>query len=89
MRKLFLIAASFFIAGGAYADIGIKTPEEKVYTLDRDSILLEGERIHFATFDANDTEQYNKDNCLSTADLIMKLPNLQEKYWCENGYYKR
>lgn len=75
-------------ASMAYAGIGFKTSEDKVYTLYRNSAILSDARIHFATFDADDSESYNKENCEKTSKLIMTVPSLKVKYWCEKSYFK-
>jgi hypothetical protein len=59
------------------------------YTLYRGSPVIENARIHVATFDANEKEGYNMENCQITADLFMKKQGVTVKYWCEKGIYKK
>lgn len=35
-----------------------------VYTLYRNSLVMENARLHVATFDSTDGEKYNSENCL-------------------------
>lgn len=62
--------------------------EDRVYTLYRDSDIIENARIHVATFDADEKERYNKVNCKSVCELFKSYSDIVE-YWCEKGYYKK
>jgi hypothetical protein len=62
---------------------------DDVYTLYRDSAVRNSQtRIHIATFDSADGEDYNKTNCFIAADLFQKQPGVSVRYWCEKGRYK-
>jgi hypothetical protein len=45
-------------------------------------------RIHVATFDSNDGDEYNRENCQTTMDLFQSQPNVKVRYWCEKGRYR-
>jgi hypothetical protein len=62
---------------------------DELYTLYRGSPTLENARIHIATFDANEKESYNMENCQIAAELFQKQQGVTVKYWCEKGSYKK
>lgn len=62
---------------------------KNTYTLYRSSIFESEMRIHMATFDADDSEKYNLENCQTAADLFQKQPGVAVKYWCEKGNFKK
>lgn len=93
MNKKIVIIVQLAFSATAYAGSDSKKYEEKFYTLYRDSAIIENSRIHFATFNSNESESFNKRNCEDTAVLINNLPdlgisNLGAKYWCEKGYFR-
>lgn len=63
--------------------------DDGTYTLYRNSTLEPSMRIHFATFDAADGENYNQENCNLTKDLIDKTNNNITRFWCEKGLYRK
>lgn len=89
MKRIIFIFAGLLITSVTFADVGIRASEGKVYTLYRNSVMMVNQRIHFATFDADERESFNKDNCQQTSQLIMSLPAVKAKYWCEKGYFKK
>ena len=60
-----------------------------VYSLYRSSVFQDIARIHVATFDANEPGNYNRDNCMSAADLFAAQPGVTVRYWCEKGRPKK
>lgn len=77
------------VAGAAYgANIGANVAN--TYTLYRGSLLVPGMRVQVATFDVNDplTSNYNQENCEHIADVLMKEPGNNVKFWCEKGRVK-
>lgn len=60
-----------------------------VYTLYRNSSLSEEARIHVATFDANEEETYNRENCQLVSELFTKQPGVKSRFWCEKGRYRK
>jgi hypothetical protein len=69
----------------AFADNG------NIYTLYRTSPVSGNSisRIHIATFDADEGEEYNRENCFTAADLFMNRLGVVVRYWCEKGRYKK
>jgi hypothetical protein len=59
-----------------------------VYTLYRTSLVDES-RVHVATFDADERESYNSENCEITAELFKSQPDVKSRYWCEKGSFKK
>lgn len=57
------------------------------YTLYRDSTLA-SMRIHVATFDAAEGDDYNQTNCQIAANLFSSQPGVSIRYWCEPGKYR-
>lgn len=45
-------------------------------------------RIHIATSDADQNEEYNRENCQLAADLFKRQPGVTVKFWCEKGRYR-
>jgi hypothetical protein len=81
MRFLVAIIVVLFAApASAQTDGGI-------YTLYRNSVLDASMRIHIATFDAEEGEDYNAENCNIAADLFQRQPDVETRFWCEPGRY--
>lgn len=66
------------------------------YTLYRDGasnsqlgVDLSAMRIHVASFDASESEDYNLDNCQTAQQLFQSQPGVTVRYWCEKGRYKK
>jgi len=66
-----------------------RAPDDRVYTLYRNSVAVENARHHVATFDADEEESYNKENCETAAQLFQSQPGVKTKFWCEKGFYKK
>ena len=62
--------------------------DANTYTLYRQSAAGGDARVHMATFDADEREAYNRDNCDIAARLFMAQPGVSVKYWCEKGRYR-
>lgn len=83
MKKLLIsIAISILLVGCGSDDI---------YTLYRSSATLGGgtSRIHVATFDADEGQRYNMENCEVAMELFKSQPGVTVKYWCEKGRFKK
>lgn len=65
-----------------------KAPAIDVYTLYRSSPVDSAMRVHWATFDANQSDGYNQENCLAGAEAMMAIPGVTVRYWCEKGRYR-
>ena len=80
MEKSILAVAGTAFIMSACADSG------ETYTLYRGSIVG-NMRIHIATFDTAEGNDYNQTNCQIAADLFEKQPGVSVRYWCELGKY--
>lgn len=72
-----LAALSLACCGGSAA----------TYTLYRNSVLNEGARLHVATFNADEGEAYNRENCAEAARLFQARADVKTKFWCEKGLF--
>ncbi len=61
------------------------------YTLYRNSARPNGAtaRLHVATFDADDGEDYNRGNCEVARGLFQQQPGVTVRFWCERGRYRK
>ena len=57
------------------------------YTLYRHSFTATS-RIHIATFDADESGEYNQENCQIAAELFANQPGVTVRYWCEKGRFR-
>jgi hypothetical protein len=64
---------------------------DSTYTLYRDSVTEGGSamRIHVATFDAANGEDYNRENCEVAQQLFSAQEGVKTRFWCEKGRYRR
>jgi hypothetical protein len=60
----------------------------RTYTLYRSSVTSETLRMHVASFDTADGEDYNRENCFLTRDLYAAQPGVIVRYWCELGRFR-
>jgi hypothetical protein len=51
-----------------------------VYTLYRNSVVIENARLHVATFDTADGEPYNSENCQAARDLFQQQPGVKTRF---------
>lgn len=63
--------------------------ESNVYTLYRSSIVDTDLRVHIASFNTDEKESYNKENCFLAASLFQDQPFVETKFWCEKGKYEK
>jgi hypothetical protein len=63
--------------------------DRSVFTLYRSSTTDEKMRIHVATFDASEKEEYNRENCGQSQLLFQNQPGVKTKFWCEKGRFKK
>lgn len=63
-------------------------PDYGIYTLYRESMTPQRQRIHVATFDAAEGENYNRENCSTARDLFANQPGVRVRYWCERGRFR-
>ena len=79
MKKMIILISLFLQA----------CSESSSYTLYRNSIADEFERIHIASFNAKEGEKYNQENCDIAKDLFQKQEGVLTKFWCEKGAFKK
>lgn len=79
MKKTILIISIFLAA----------CSQNESYTLYRNSVLDEFERIHVASFNAKEGEKYNQENCDIAKDLFQKQEGVVTKFWCEKGVFNK
>jgi hypothetical protein len=63
--------------------------DDVTYTLYRSSPVDPNMRLHIASFDASQKEEYNSGNCDIAANLFRAQPGVTVKYWCEKGRYRK
>jgi hypothetical protein len=80
--KITLIFCLLFLSACSQSD-------SNTYTLYRNSIADEFERIHIATFNASEDEKYNQENCDIAKGLFQKQDGVLTKFWCEKGKFKK
>lgn len=62
----------------------------QTYTLYRNSVVNDSLRVHVATFDAGESEIYNRDICNEVSALMhAKSGPVKLRYWCEKGRYRK
>lgn len=63
--------------------------ENTSYTLYRDSIAYADARIHVATFDTDDGNEYNQENCKLGSKLYQNQNAVKTAFWCEKGFFRK
>ncbi len=86
MRQRSLYAAAFVALTGCSVGTGA---DDRIFTLYRGSTTDPNMRIHIASFDANEKEEYNRENCEIARQLFQAQPGVKVKYWCEKGRYRK
>ena len=82
MKKLIAVLSPLIFAGCFSSD-------SNTYTLYRSSATGVFMRVHVATFDAKEQEDYNKANCEVAQELFQNQPGVTVKFWCEKGGYRK
>ncbi len=86
VKLLFVVfALAAFIVGCS----GSGASENQSFVLYRNSVTDENMRIHVASFDAAEGEQYNRGNCEQAQLLFQNQPGVKTKFWCEKGRFKK
>jgi hypothetical protein len=52
-------------------------------------VNMDDVRSHVATFDADESEAYNRENCETASKLFQSQPGVTVRYWCEKGRYHK
>lgn len=84
MIKILGFVLIFFVGG-----CNSRGSSSESYTLYRNSMLDISSRIHISTFDSVEGEAYNKENCDVASDLFKGSPGVQNRFWCEKGFFKK
>lgn len=71
------------------AGCGFSQTDDSPYTLYRDSVSGESMRVHVATFDAAENDQYNRSNCAQAQNLFQHQRSVKTRFWCEKGRFKK
>lgn len=74
--------------GSDYVEVGCRLPKNgptsgRIYSLYRNSVVSDSMRIYVATFDADVSEAYNRENCQIARKLFESQPNSRTTWWCE------
>ncbi len=83
-------AAVFAVFCVSTAACGMSDRSER-YTLYRNSSMMDDARIHWASFDVDNSGSYNEENCQMAADLLNKNvkalnpEGTNVRFWCEAG----
>jgi len=86
MAKWMIIGVVLLLS--AFVGVAFLLSSGVTYTLYRTSVSAVGSRLHVATFDVNENEAYNQENCQIAAGLFANQPGVKVKYWCEKGAYR-
>jgi hypothetical protein len=60
-----------------------------VYTLYRNSVVMEGARFHVATFDSTESERYNNDNCLTPVTCFSNNRASRQRFGAKKENFAR
>jgi hypothetical protein len=82
-----LVTAPMILSVGVLVG-ACKPSDDKLYTLYRASTVPGIKRIHIATFDADENDEYNRTNCDTARSLFEGQLGVVVRYWCEKGYYR-
>jgi hypothetical protein len=81
-----LIASATFVL--LQTTLAFAQAEQIIFTLYRTSPVDASMRLHVATFDAKENENYNWENCLLAANLFAAQPGVKARYFCEKGRFR-
>ena len=62
---------------------------DSISTLYRNSVLDENARYHIATFNTNQGDAYNWENCQLAAKLFQSQQGVTTRFWCEKGVFNQ
>lgn len=83
MRALFSLGFTAAVLAAACAR------KADAYTLLRNETVGDTSRIVVATFDADETEQFNRGNCEHARELFQIEPSNRSRFWCEKGKVRK
>ena len=90
MNRHLVLATAFAAAFVADASVA-QAADERIYALYRSS-LVDGSRVHIATFDSAYGADYNSDACRHAARVLQADPPPfldGTVYWCEAGRFHK
>jgi hypothetical protein len=87
--RIFVTIAMICVGFGLFACSIGGGSNSNVFTLYRNSVTNANMRIHVATFDADEKEEYNRGNCEQAQALFQAQPGVQVKFWCEKGRFRK
>ena len=67
---------------------GCGLSDDGTYTLYRSSVVMDNARLHVASFDAADGNDYNDENCTQAQQLFQAQAGTKVRFWCEKGRFK-
>ena len=79
MKRMIILISLFLLA----------CSQSDSYTLYRNSVTDENMRIHVASFNSSDGENYNQGNCKVAQELFQKQDGVKTKFWCEKGAFRK
>lgn len=85
MLRATLLGLSVVLAG---CD-GTVASDASIFVLYRNSVTDESMRLHVATFDAAESEAYNRGNCDQAKELFQAQPGVKTRFWCEKGRFRK
>ncbi|GAB6197614.1 hypothetical protein [Lysobacter xanthus] len=85
--RLLVIASLLLAPLAALGGCSSRAGGADTYTLYRSSLAMGVKRVHVASFDAADGDEYNGDNCQLAAQLFQGQAGVETKFWCEKGAY--
>jgi len=88
-KQIAITAALVIIAAAAGWSMNAGIAESRAYTLYRDSPIGKDLRLHIATFNAAESEDYNRENCRIASELFKAQPGVTARYWCEKGAFQK
>jgi hypothetical protein len=84
MRIITLLCCAFSVTL-----VACSSSDGSVYTLYRSSPADASMRIHVASFDSDESEKYNQENCAVVVNLMQRQPGVTARYWCEKGRFRK
>lgn len=80
---------SGMVVTSVVAMAGCGVSEGDTYTLYRNSVITQDARMHVASFDTDEGGRYNNENCQHAMGLLQAQPDVQVRFWCEKGRYRK
>lgn len=88
MKLPFILIPVFGLVATVSCQPRNRADQNSVFTLYRSSTTASVARIHVATFDANESLAYNRENAETAAKLFQQQAGVTVRFWIEPGYFK-